>query len=169
MPSKKKQPESIPINRHSVTATRVTLKSEHVAVVGKEVMLAFGPQKSTLVFDPPNWQKYRASTMEAAAALTELESRQVYRQLIATAGPSTVDSQNRLRLPQSHMSRGELFAENATVDIIHMVSGDCQWLELWPANALSSSYDPADLYNIAYDTLVAGVKQQAEVGADVNG
>ncbi len=161
-----KQPEPIAINRHSVTETRVTLKPEHVDMVGKEVILAFGPQKSILVFDPPNWQKYRTATMEAAAVLIELESREVYRQMIATSAHSTVDGQSRLRIPQPHMARGGLFDENAAVDIIHMTSGDCQWLELWSAKALSSPYDDADLYNMAYAKLVEGVKQRAEVGAN---
>ena len=166
MTPEKQQPEPIAINRHSVTETRVTLKPEHVGMVGKEVILAFGPQKSILVFDPPNWQKYRTATREAAAVLIELESREVYRQMIATSAHSTVDGQNRLRINQTHMARSELFAENAAVDIIHMVSGDCQWLELWPAQALSRPYDDADLYNIAYAKLVKGIKQRAEVGAN---
>ncbi len=166
MPAEKEQPEALTINRHSVTETRVTLKPEHIDVVGTEVMLAFGPQKSILVFDPPNWQKYCTATREAAAVLIELESREVYRQMIATGARSTIDGQNRLRIPQSHMARGELFDENAAVDILHIISDDCQWLELWPAKALSGPYDDADLYNRAYAKLVEGTKQRAEVGAN---
>ncbi len=150
-----------------VTDSRVALKDYHVDVVGKEVVIALGPQSSILIFDEENWAKHCSETTAMAQrALTPWERRKVYRQMIATSASVTLDGQSRLRLPPAYMARGQLHSAHPSVDIIHMVDGDCEWLELWPEATLGEPYNPDNLYNRAETMLIEGCKHQAEVGAD---
>lgn len=150
-----------------VTESRAALKDHHVAAVGKDVVLALGAQNSILVFSEETWAKYSAEILQMAQrSLSPLERRHVYRQMIATSTSVTLDSQDRLRIPPAYMAYAQLNPPQPSVNIIHMVDGDCEWLEMWPDAAWGASYSPENLYNRAETMLIEGCKQRAEVGAD---
>ncbi|HCU36649.1 MAG TPA: hypothetical protein DGT21_14740 [Armatimonadetes bacterium] len=160
--------DDVLIARHSVTDCRVTVKGGQIDIVGKAPLMTFGPQGSLQLYSPANMEKRVALIMEVAERhLTEFEKLEVYRQMIATRAQCGIDGQKRLRIPPSHMAHAGLYTEHPEVDIIMMSSGDCQWLEMWPAGALSSSHAPDDPYNRAYQMLVGAMKKHAEVEADV--
>ena len=151
----------------SVTDSRAALKDDHVGVVGKSVVVALGAQNSILVFSEETWAEYSAEILQnSQRSLSPLERRHVYRQMIATNASVTLDSQNRLRLPPAFMAYAQLNPPHPSVNIIHMVDGDCEWLEMWPDAAWGASYNPDNLYNRAETMLIEGCKQRAEVGAD---
>ncbi len=167
MPTTAQAPTTARMVSVKVTDSRVALKEYHVDVVGKEVIIAQGAQTSILIFDEENWAKYSAQTMAMAQrSLTPLERRKVYRQMIATSASVKLDGQFRLRLPPAYMARAQLHSAHPSVDIIHMVDGDCEWLELWPEATLGEPHNADNLYNRAETMLIEGCKQQAEVGAD---
>jgi len=144
------------------------MKDEQLQIVGRNVILAFGARNSICMFNGENWQKYCNGIRQAAAScLTELEKQQVYRQMIATRANATIDAQKRFRIPQPHLSRAHLPSEHPEVDIIYMSSEDCEWLEIWPKDGLSSPEVPDDPYNRTYNLLIAAMREQAGVGADV--
>ncbi len=160
--------EDVLIARHSVTDSRVTVKPGHIDIVGKSPLMTFGPQGSLQLYSPANMEKRAAEIMAAADRyLTELEKLEVYRQMIATRAQCSVDGQKRLRIPPSHMAHAGLHVERPEVDIILMSSGECHWLEMWPAGALSAAHEANHPYNRAYQMLVEAMKRQAEVEADV--
>ncbi|MFO7947967.1 MAG: hypothetical protein R6V19_14275 [Armatimonadota bacterium] len=166
----KNQADEIFFNRQSVTDSRVTLKDEQLAVVGSDVVVAFGPRRSIYIFSPEDWQIYRRSIEQAASEnLHEFERQMVIRQLLQTAVRTSVDSQKRLRIPQPHLSRAGLVAtEHPEVDVLYMPSSDgYERLEMWPADGLSEPEQHDEPYNEAYSLLIRAARGETGVGPDV--
>ena len=163
-----KSPKLAFLTRHSVTEGRVTMKDEQLQLIGREVVIAFGPRRSICMFSPEAFATY-ADTVRTAleAHLQHFEQMPIYRQLIATSFAASIDAQKRFRIPQPYLSRMQLDTNHPEVDILHMSGDGYEWLEMWPADGLSAGSDTEDSFDKAFERLIEAMRGQVGAAVDV--
>lgn len=163
-----KSPKPAFLTRHSVTDGRVTMKDEQLALVGREIIVAFGPRRSICMYSPEAFAVHEDIVYAALEKyLQHFERVPIYRQLVATRFAASIDAQKRFRIPQPYLSRMQLDANHPEVDILHMSGDGYEWLEIWPADGLSAGPDTEDSFDKAYERLIEAMRGPVGAAADV--
>lgn len=156
------------LTRHSVTDGRVTMKDEQIELVGRDVIIVFGPRRSVCMFSHEAFATYDSVVRQALDQhLQHFERLDVYRQLIATRSAASIDAQKRFRIPQPYLARLNLDPNHPEVDVLHMCGDGYEWLEIWPAGGLSDGPDAEDSFDRAYERLIEAMRGQVGASADV--